>query len=381
MTPRRFLDRVPTPIKVLLVFGALYLFIVGIGSMSAAFKLMGKDYTHALLGSRAGPLVALFIGILATSFVQSSSTTTTIIVSLVANDIIGYDSAIYMVMGANVGTTVTNTIVSLAHITRSVEFQRAFAAATVHDFFNMLVLVVLFPLEIATGVLSGIAKQATVAFEGVGGVKFASPIKIITKPVIDLLKDLVEMMGGGGGVLAILGLLMTFATLIMLVKVLRSIMVTKLENLFDRVLFKSAGRALFLGFALTVLVQSSSITTSVAVPLVGAGIITLRQVLPYTMGANVGTTVTALLAAMAALAGADPAVSEEMAKAMLGVRLAFFHVLFNVTGVAILWFVRPIPIKIAESFARLAMWNRFVPIVYLILAFFVIPGLVIWLGR
>ena len=58
-----------------------------------------------------------------------------------------------MVMGANVGTTVTNTIVSLGHITRSSEYERAFAAATVHDFFNILVTCVLFPLEVAFGML------------------------------------------------------------------------------------------------------------------------------------------------------------------------------------------------------------------------------------
>ena len=173
-------------------------------------------------------------------------------------------------------------------------------------------------------------------------------------------------------------LFLLFAGLISLVKLLRSIMVTKLENLFDRVIFKSALRGLFFGFLLTVLVQSSSITTSLVIPLVGAGILSIRQVLPYTMGSNIGTTVTALLASLAAYAAAD---LDSLPAALLAVRLAFLHVSFNIIGVLLIWNVRWLPIKIAEWFARLAMWNRAVPIIYIVLTFYVGPFLIIWFGR
>ena len=379
--PAFSLNRLPTWIRVLLVFAALYVFLVGIGSMSTAFKAMGKDYTKELLGNPAGPLVSLFIGILATTLVQSSSTTTSLVVGLVAAGAIPYHSAIYMVMGANVGTTVTNTIVSLGHITRSAEYQRAFAAATVHDFFNLLVLLVLFPLEVATGFLDWLAKGATTMFGDVGGLKLASPIKLVTKPAIGALSDAVESMGAGGWLLLAIALLCTFGGLIMLVKVLKSIMVTKLENLFDRVIFKSAGRGLVFGVLFTVLVQSSSVTTSLAVPLVGAGILTIAQVLPYTMGANVGTTVTALLAALAAYAAVNVADASAVHAATLGLQVAFHHVLFNVIGVILVWKIRWIPIRIAEWFARLAAWNRFIPLAYILITFYVLPFLVIWLGR
>jgi sodium-dependent phosphate cotransporter len=157
-------------------------------------------------------------------------------------------------------------------------------------------------------------------------------------------------------------------------------MVEKLKNLFDRVIFRSPYRALFFGVVLTVLVQSSSITTSIAIPLVGAGILTIRQIMPYTMGANIGTTITSLLAALAGIAAARGG-DGEIAKAMLGLHLAFFHVLFNVVGVIMVWPFRWIPILIAENFARLAMWNRMIPLVYIILTFYILPFLVVWLGR
>jgi sodium-dependent phosphate cotransporter len=379
--PAFSLNRLPTWVRVLLVFAALYVFLVGIGSMSSAFKMMGKDYTKELLGSPAGPIVSLFIGILATTLVQSSSTTTSLVVGLVAAGAVPYHSAIYMVMGANVGTTVTYTIVSLGHITRSAEYQRAFAAATVHDFFNLLVLSILFPLEVATGILDTLAKGATTMFSDVGGLKLANPIKLVTKPAIGALKDLVESMGAGGWLLLAIALIFTFGGLILLVKVLRSIMISKLENLFDRVIFKSAGRGLVFGLLFTILVQSSSVTTSLAIPLVGAGILTITQVLPYTMGANIGTTVTALLASLAAYAAANTADSNSMHAATLGLQVAFHHVLFNVIGVFIVWWFRWIPIRIAEAFARLAAWNRFIPLVYILITFYVAPFLIIWLGR
>ena len=379
--------------RVLLVFAFLYLFLLGISSMGGAFKWLGKDYTQTLLGSGSGPLVSLFIGILATTLVQSSSTITSMIVTLVAAGQVPYGSAIYMVMGANVGTTVTNSLVSLGHMRQSAEYERAFAAATVHDFFNLIVLVVLFPLEVYFGFLDWMALGAADAFKAMGGTKASSPIKAITKPVTNWLKDVCADAAtwlneafntpffAGGGLLLIIGVAMTFVGLIFLVKTLRGIMISKLENLFDRVIFRSAFRGLVFGLFLTILVQSSSITTSVAVPLVGAGVLTIRQVMPYTMGANIGTTVTALIAALAALAAVEPSDADGYRKGLLGLELAFHHVLFNVCGVALVWWFRQVPIAIAERFAKIAVRNRIFPLVYIILTFYVLPFLIIILNR
>jgi len=376
-----FLERIPLPVRVLLVAAALYLFLVGIGSMGAAFKSMGKGFSEQLLGAEGNPVVSLFVGILATTLVQSSSTTTSIMVGMVAAGALPFHSAAYMVMGANVGTTVTNTIVSIGHIARTSEYQRAFAAATVHDFFNLLVLLILFPLEVFTGGLDKLAGLAMGGFEGVGGTKLANPIKAATKPLIHAMEDACAHLGGGHGevLLLVVSIVLTFVMIGMLVRTLKSIMVQRVENLFDRVLFRSAPRSLVFGLLLTVLVQSSSITTSLAVPLVGAGILTIRQVMPYTMGANIGTTMTALLASLAALAAASGAAEHETAE--LGLRLAFHHVLFNVVGVALLWKFREIPIHVAEYFSRLTMRNRLIPIVYIAVVFYLTPFLIILVGR
>ena len=178
--------------KLLAILACLYLFIVGIGMMGHSVKLFGTGFSEQILKTTASPFVGLFIGLLATAIVQSSSTTTSIIVSMVAGGAISVAGAIPMIMGANIGTTITNTLVSLAHIRQSADFRRAFAAATIHDFFNLLTVLALFPLELATGFL---AKSATVLanlFQGVGGMRIADPLKLATKPAIDALSALVS---------------------------------------------------------------------------------------------------------------------------------------------------------------------------------------------
>ncbi len=359
----------------LLVFLCLYFFMVGIRVMGDAFKLMG-DATSENLFEPSGPVVSLFIGILATTLMQSSSVTTSVVVPAAAFGALPIESALFMIMGANVGTTVTNTIVSLGHIAQTNEYRRAFAAATVHDFFNVLVLLILFPLEVFTGALRWVSGQLAQVFSGIGGAKFPNPIKIVIDPVKDGLKDFAlgisEFLSehlfqiGGGPILLILGLVLLFAMLIGLVKCLKSLMLEKVENLFDRVIFKTPYRSLALGLFLTVLVQSSSITTSLAVPLVGAGVLTIVQVVPYTMGANIGTTCTAFLAALA-VAGSG------QREAMIGLQVALFHVLFNVIGVCLIWPVRWIPIAIATRIAELAVKKRLIPLVYIVVVFYIVP--------
>ncbi|MBU1147316.1 MAG: Na/Pi symporter [Candidatus Omnitrophica bacterium] len=141
--------------KAMLVLGFLYLFLVSIGLLGEAFKGFGKEFAENLLRMTSNPFVSLFIGILATSLMQSSSTTTSIVVGMVASGTITVGNAIPIIMGANIGTTVTNTLVSIGHITRREEFKRAIAGATVHDFFNLFVWGYCFHWRLQQGFYSG----------------------------------------------------------------------------------------------------------------------------------------------------------------------------------------------------------------------------------
>jgi solute carrier family 34 (sodium-dependent phosphate cotransporter) len=354
--------------QVVLLNLVLYVFLVSIGLLGGAFKLFGKDLAHQLIEMTSNPLVGLFAGILATTLAQSSSTTTSIVVGLVAGGALTIEGSIPVIMGANIGTSVTNTLVSMGHITRQEEFRRALAGATVHDFFNLMVVIILLPIELTFGYLRWVAEQASVLFAGMGGMKAASPLKIITKPAISFLLDLL----GQNPLLAlILALLLMYLALKFLVDLAKGIVIQRAEGYINRYLFGAPLMTMLFGVIMTVLVQSSSITTSLIIPLIGAGILTLEQVFPYTLGANIGTTVTAMLASLAT-------------GNIAAVTVAFAHLFFNLTGIALIYpiaAIRRIPLRLARGLANLTSRSRVYAFAYVGLVFYLVPLGLIFLWR
>ena len=368
-------EKLLTLLKILGVFTCLYLFLVGIGGMGYSFKLFGKEFSGRILQATSDPLIGLFIGILATTIVQSSSTTTSIIIGMVAAEAIGVRSAIFMVMGANIGTTVTAKLVSLGHITRKAEFRRAFAASSVHDTFNFITVAILFPLEYFFHILEHTATWMGRIFVEVTGItKPENYLKKITQPTIEALADMLDKVPW---LVLLVSVIITFLMLLAIVKLLQSLVLKKLEAFFDAFLFRNAAIAFMVGLFLTVLVQSSSITTSLIVPLAGAGVLRLQQIFPFTIGANIGTTVTGLLAALA-VAG-QPGIDPKLVLA--GATVAFAHFLFNASGALIFLpskKLRDLAVLFAEWLAELCIRNRFVPIAFIILVFYIIPIIVTW---
>ena len=356
-------------LKVAGVVLSLYLFLVGINGLSTAIRNLGGDFAEKMLSTTSNPFIALFIGILSTTIFQSSSTTTSLIVGMVSSGALHLGGAIPMIMGANIGTTVTNIIVSIGHINRGNEFKRAFAAATVHDFFNVFAVILLFPIEIAFGLLEKTASGLGALLFGTVSIsnEFDSPIKVGIKWGVHHIESLSFE---NNIVFIILSVLLTFAMLYSIVKLLRSLVLDNVQQFFDQYIFKTAIRGILFGMILTIMVQSSSITTSTIVPLAGAGVLTLRQVYPFTLGANIGTTITAILAALTLNVTALVA--------------AFAHLFFNFYGILIIYanpLFRDIPINLANWISEVAIKNKFIPLVYLVCFFFLLPFLIILIGR
>ena len=368
-------DRLLTIVKILGVAACLYLFLVGIGGMGYSFKLFGKEFSQKILEATSSPLIGLFICILATTIVQSSSTTTSIVIGMVAAEAIGVRSAIFMVMGANIGTTVTAKLVSLGHITRKAEFRRAFAASSVHDTFNLITVALLYPLEYFFHILEKTATWMGGIFVEVTGItKPENYLKKITKPAVEGLADLFNNIPW---LVLLVSVVITFFMLWGIVKLLQSLVLKKLESFFDTYIFRNLAMSFTVGLILTVMVQSSSITTSLIVPLAGAGVLRLQQIFPFTIGSNIGTTITGLLAALA-VAG-QPGIDPKLVLA--GSTVAFAHFLFNASGAVIfLPFkrVREIPVHVAEWLAEFCLKNRFIPIVFIVLVFYLIPLVFTW---
>ena len=355
-------------LKVIGVVLALYLFLVGINGLSSGIKGLGGGFAEDVMSTTSNPFIALFIGILATTLFQSSSTTTSIIVAMVGSGTLTLSGSIPMIMGANIGTTVTNTIVSIGHIKQGNEFKRAFQAATIHDFFNVLAVIILFPIEMMFGLIEKTASALGLLLFGTLSTDevFKSPVKAVIKWGA---KKLEVLSFDNEVIYIIISVIVTFLMLYCIVKLLRSLVLSKVEVFFDTYIFKTAIRAMIFGMLLTISVQSSSITTSTVIPLAGAGVLSLRQIYPFTLGANIGTTVTALLASMTL-----------NVTAMV---TAFAHLFFNIFGIVLIYMnpiLREIPIKLSIAFSDLAIRNKFYPIIYLIIVFFLIPFLIILLG-
>ena len=373
-------DSLRLALRVLVVVLLLFLFLTGVKGLGDGFKLLGQDLLDSFFRATSNPFVALMIGVLATTLVQSSSVSTSMIVGLVAapENPLPIENAIPMVMGTNIGTTVTNTAVSLAHMTKRDEFQRAFAVATCHDFFNFLIVAVLLPFEMATGFLRRLATILSGFASGMGGMDYDSPLKGAisagVSPLHWLAEALLEPGPSRGAFIAIGSALLIVASLVLLVRVMRTAMQSQIESNVTLFLGRHVLLAILFGAVATVMVQSSSITTSLLVPLAGAGLITLNQAFPVTLGANVGTTVTALLASMA-VSGAN---------AQAGIIIALVHLLFNVTGVVMVYpipAVREIPLGLARWFAGVARQSRGWAVVYILVLFYGLPSLFAFLSR
>ena len=365
---RASLPDIPTPVRSALVVGLIYLFLVGVSSLEAGIKIMGEDTQERIFSAASNPIAALCIGVLGTILVQSSSASTSVIVGLVASGALGVDDAVPMVMGANIGTTVTNTLVSLGHIRQSNEFRRAFAAATVHDFFNVLAVIVLLPIELAFGLISRTAEAISEQLVGAAGTEWKSPVKAWVKEPVGWLQSLWDTVGTSGnlqGVLMVLsGLAIILGALTLITKNMRALVADRVERSVNAMLSRGGGTiALLLGLVITIAVQSSSITTSILIPLAGAGVISLRNAYPVTLGANVGTTITALLASLAASSPES-------------LTVALAHTTFNVFGILSLYVVplaRNVPVMAAERLADIAVERRTLAVVYVAVVFVVLP--------
>jgi sodium-dependent phosphate cotransporter len=274
-----------------------------------------------------------------------------------------------MIMGANVGTTITNTIVALGHARRTEEFRRAFTAATMHDAFNIMTVAVLFPLEVATGALASAAEGVTSFLsrgEGLGA-RFESPIKTAVDWLADVIQGALEWLIPNATTLAVITLLvgvaLIFSTLALITRNMRVLVAARIERSLNAALARSGLVGMVVGVLVTVAVQSSSITTSILIPLVASGVIVVRHAYPITLGANIGTTITALLAALGA-------------GAIDGLTIAVTHTLFNVVGILLFYSIpalRELPIRLAEAVTGVAVEHKALAVVGLACVFVVIP--------
>ena len=410
------------------ILSALYAFIFGLDLMGTSFKALSGKNIGLLFEYVSNPVASLIVGILVTVLLQSSSTTTSIIVTMVGANIISPQMAIPLVMGANIGTSITNTFVSHGHIQNGDEFELAFAGATIHDIFNLCTVLILLPVEIISGLFGypflfeASSWLTNSLITDVSGVSFKSPLKTLVSPLVSALlvvdKNVIKAnvegcmscvgnnvttpscwnvghqiclsnaqwddmyananviksgafssLGDGlGGALSLtIALVVLCVALYTIIKTMKQVVVngrrSSLMSCLYKVVTKNGCASILFGTLLTIAVQSSSITTSILTPLVGLSVISLEQMLPLTLGANIGTTCTAALASI-------------VTESKNAVQVAMCHLLFNIIGIIIIYpipVIRAIPLKIARHFGRLGIQYKWFSTFYILFLFLTLP--------
>ncbi|WP_166347171.1 Na/Pi symporter [Phytoactinopolyspora limicola] len=357
----------------LLVVALIYLLICAVSIISSGFRTATGGQAEELFQFATNPFVGLMVGVVATALIQSSSTVTSIIVGLVAGGL-PVSVAVPMIMGANIGTTVTNTLVSLGYVRNKEDFKRAFSAATVHDFFNLLAVAIFLPLEIMFGLIerSALAIAQPLVGDSSYSMENTNVIGTLTAPVTDTIKGAAGALPTtfGGVAMIIVGTAMILLSIRYIGKLLKILMVGRAKRILHTAIGRGPLSGIASGAAVTVLVQSSTTSTSLMVPLAGSGVLNLRQIYPFTLGANVGTTVTALLAATA-VSGPN---------ALAALEIALVHLLFNIFALVLIFsvpFLREIPIRGAQWLAGLAAQRKVYAAAWVIGVFLALPGALI----
>jgi sodium-dependent phosphate cotransporter len=357
------------------IVALVYVLVVAVGLVGDGFETVTGERARALFTLATNPFLGLIVGTVATALIQSSSTVTSIIVGLVAGGL-PVATAIPMVMGANIGTTLTNTLVSLGHVSNQQEFKKAFAAATVHDAFNLLSVALFLPLEIFFHPLEKICQVLAIALvEGESApIGEVNVLKTATTPVIDAAKNVTQDLSTlpRGMVLIGVGIGLIMVTITLMGKLLKVLMVGRAKEIVYSAMGRGSVVGIITGCLITVVVQSSSTTTSLVVPLAGTGVFTLAQIYPFTLGANIGTCLTAVLAA-SVISGTQ---------AVPAMEIAMVHLVFNTVSVVVIYctpFLRPLPMLGAETLAAIASQRKAWAFVYVLGVFFLIPGLLLGL--
>jgi len=405
----------------------LFFFVVGLSILTDATKVIGGCDAGLLFSDdETNPVSGVIIGILTSTLLGSTSAATSIVISLVGADSISIKSGIYIIMGSNVGASVISTIVSLGHMGHVNELERCFSAATVHDMFNIMTLLVLFPIEVTTHYIYNLSLFLIGDDEREGqGEKWTSPLKEAIEPISKMIivpnkrvaKDVakgrscddyypVNCTDGivsyptcrqaglitcdkqygcpaffqdgatrkddetAGAVCFVLGLAIIFICSIIIITILQRMLMEVSVGVLYKVTNIDGNLAILLGAGATLFVQSSTIFTSVLLPFAGTGLIRLEQILPLTIGANIGASMTGVLASL-------------VSDGTLALQASLSHVIFNVSG-AIIWypipFLRQLLLNAARTLGTATRGSRFFPILYIIGFFGVLPRILLFVS-
>ena len=371
---------------------SIYLFIASLEGVKSGFKLVFSEWQSSILcmiTSDAAPVTGLALGMLSTALVQSSSAvvaaTMVSMAGMVATGLpleASIQFGVPMILGANIGTTVTNTIVAFG-IKRGMtnkEFNETIPAVIVDDVYEALTITLFFMGELYTKFISrSVLALGTFYIEVLHMEQYFSYFQesvvdiIVKEPLVSPIKNVtVGFMGQSVGGLALFvgWFLIIILSMGMITNGLEKLIETGWEDKVQAA-FRSPSKGFFTGFSITFLVGSSSVGTSLVIPFVATKIVDLKKAYPYLVGCNLATTMD-LSQIYAYLAGG-----------IVGMTLGSAHILLNIMAM-ILWFISPlrfVPVKVAEWLGDKIAHNQnsaFALLAWVIGVFFVVPIIIIY---
>lgn len=260
------------------VLGGLSIFLLGLDMMSSNLrKISGNTLKLILEKATDNHLVGVLVGTVVTALIQSSSATTSILISFVQSQLMSFERSIAVILGANIGTTITAQIVAFK-VTK----------------WSLAIIALGFLIK----VIAQRSKTKNVAqiFIGLGLLFFGLEIMSDSMKVLRQSAYFLELM-------------------------------QNLENV---------GFGIIVGAIFTALIQSSSASIGIVIGMAMQGLVTIEAAVPLILGANIGTCITAILAAINSYSAAK--------------RVAAAHVLFNVGGVLLFAFWVPQFIELLKGF-------------------------------
>lgn len=355
--------------KYLSVLGAIIVFMLSINLLSYSFQGLREEIASLILSVTMNPFIGLFIGLLLTAVIQSSSISTSMVVALVGSGTISLSAAVPLIMGANVGTTLTSTIISLSFITHRRAFRKAISAGVVHDIYNIMLVILLFPLEYY---YQGLSRTSIwlVNTLGIADPEATSELVYLGSFSANGIDESFVNVVGSHWLVLVLACSMLFFSIKYISNVISKSLIGESKDKLKKYIFTNPYKSFLWGGGLTAAVQSSSITTSLIIPLVATNKVSLAKSFPFIIGANIGTTITALIASFFATE--------------VAVSIAIVHLLFNSLGVLLflpIASIRRIPIGVAALFGRLTLRHRLYGFLYIVLMFFIIPFLLIYFNQ
>ena len=351
----------------LMILCALLLFIFAIDLLTSAMGQLNNDVATEIIQATRNPFISLFVGLLVTALIQSSSTVTASVVAIVASGNMTLQQAVPMVLGANIGTTLTSTLVSFTFLSKKKEFRRALSAGISHDLFNILSVLILFPLELYFNLLSKASERIAQLFStGSDSTADFKYNRMFTRNLTEWIVENINI----PFLATILAVFLVFFSIKILTTSVYKVFVLDAFQDISKAIFKNTGLSFLYGIFFTAAVQSSTVTTCLVVPLVANRKVSLARAFPFIIGANIGTTITAVIASMY--------------KTEAAIALAFAHLLFNSIG-ALIFFpfpeIRRITVRLADYIGRTSVKYRTVGFIYILLTFFIIPFLLIYFSR